>query len=623
MFNENTTTRQSIKSLAKQIKQHPMLFARLGECHIELNDWNRAEKILGAGTDDFPDYITGYLVLGEGYLYQDQIRDAEEAALNGLRHDPNHLGLMHLLEKVKRRREDFVAVDKIQRCIRMRDPLFDEALAKRDQEDPETVLVWSEYLTELMVRADERVAPPLAQREKRLDSSIEEDIEPVNESNSIDEESVSDLERPPDEETIEEETSQEEVPDLESRLLSAKTDEEMTEEADALADDIIRRVEEAQDAERKMKGHPPSDIEEPLDEGVDPLAVDDAAEESAPTASEEEELELPPLKEFPEDLKTNGEIESEIPSETNEIPEPSTEEIPDQAEELEAMKLDAAQDESESEPPEEEPFSDIEEPLELAEEESEIPPEDTAEDLEIPETSAAATDLEPPVAAIQDAKLVDEIEAEDIALSSVDEEISEVTETDEAIISETQELLAEFKKTESEDMPEDTEEPDFTEEEVTIRPAKIDNLALEEEARQEAEASKEESAEKEALDESEEVAAKPQKKATFKFLEDIDAFGLPMNMEDKELLQDLGLESEEQSKDRKEPEPQANTEGKPASPPPKNRIATRTLGELYATQQKYDEAIDVYQQLIEKDPENQSYKERLEDLKKRKALSSI
>ena len=43
-------------------------------------------------------------------------------------------------------------------------------------------------------------------------------------------------------------------------------------------------------------------------------------------------------------------------------------------------------------------------------------------------------------------------------------------------------------------------------------------------------------------------------------------------------------------------------------------IATRTLAELYAKQEKYDEAIEIYRQLLDIDPDNESYQDRLRKL---------
>ncbi|MCX6641598.1 MAG: hypothetical protein NTW14_14125 [bacterium] len=67
-----------------------------------------------------------------------------------------------------------------------------------------------------------------------------------------------------------------------------------------------------------------------------------------------------------------------------------------------------------------------------------------------------------------------------------------------------------------------------------------------------------------------------------------------------------------------EPEPQAASEKKVR---PRKKLATKTLGELYATQQKYDEAIEIYENLMETDPENRSYRKRLSELKGRRDLA--
>jgi tetratricopeptide (TPR) repeat protein len=60
-----------------------------------------------------------------------------------------------------------------------------------------------------------------------------------------------------------------------------------------------------------------------------------------------------------------------------------------------------------------------------------------------------------------------------------------------------------------------------------------------------------------------------------------------------------------------ESEPEAEVE----SPPPAKKIATKTLGELYARQNKFDEAIEIYESLTAEHPDNESYSRRLEDLR--------
>ena len=57
---------------------------------------------------------------------------------------------------------------------------------------------------------------------------------------------------------------------------------------------------------------------------------------------------------------------------------------------------------------------------------------------------------------------------------------------------------------------------------------------------------------------------------------------------------------------------------KPPEPAPKptgERIATKTLAELYASQGDWKRAIEVYEQLLKKFPTNTAYQQRLGELK--------
>jgi tetratricopeptide (TPR) repeat protein len=51
------------------------------------------------------------------------------------------------------------------------------------------------------------------------------------------------------------------------------------------------------------------------------------------------------------------------------------------------------------------------------------------------------------------------------------------------------------------------------------------------------------------------------------------------------------------------------------APPLHKTMATRTLGELYAGQNRFDEAIEIFQTLVVRNPGNESYLKRLNELK--------
>ncbi len=56
---------------------------------------------------------------------------------------------------------------------------------------------------------------------------------------------------------------------------------------------------------------------------------------------------------------------------------------------------------------------------------------------------------------------------------------------------------------------------------------------------------------------------------------------------------------------------------KPRSSSTKESLATPTLGEIYAAQRQYAKAIGVYELLLKKDPDNETYKQKIEQLRQR------
>ena len=64
-------------------------------------------------------------------------------------------------------------------------------------------------------------------------------------------------------------------------------------------------------------------------------------------------------------------------------------------------------------------------------------------------------------------------------------------------------------------------------------------------------------------------------------------------------------------------EPSPESQPEPETTPKKDPIVTATLGEIYAAQGHFSKAIGVYEILLRKDPANEHYKTKVEDLKKR------
>ncbi len=155
MQSKNPKCRQEIRRLQKRIKQSPMVFARLGECYLEAGDWENAKEILEKGLEDYPDYITGYLVLGEGYFSNGLLHDAEECALKGLEKNPHHLGLLELLKKIKQRSEEEQEVVRLQRTIRSIDPLAEGVSPLIQMEEDQSDQELDASITNLIERSSE------------------------------------------------------------------------------------------------------------------------------------------------------------------------------------------------------------------------------------------------------------------------------------------------------------------------------------------------------------------------------------------------------------------------------------------------------------------------------------
>ena len=79
------------------------------------------------------------------------------------------------------------------------------------------------------------------------------------------------------------------------------------------------------------------------------------------------------------------------------------------------------------------------------------------------------------------------------------------------------------------------------------------------------------------------------------------------------------LPAESSETEEKPAESEVETEEKKKSKKAKKKsapkIVTPTLGEIYTAQGQYDKALAVFEELLQKDPDNERYKEKIADLK--------
>jgi tetratricopeptide (TPR) repeat protein len=123
MFHDDRHIRQEIRRLKRQITQNPLLFARLGDCYLRLGDSEQAEAVLKEGIGTVQDYPNAYRVLAEIQFWKGFYRDAEENCRKGLERDPKHLGLLHLLMRIKKKEDNDWEASQIQRTLARLDPL--------------------------------------------------------------------------------------------------------------------------------------------------------------------------------------------------------------------------------------------------------------------------------------------------------------------------------------------------------------------------------------------------------------------------------------------------------------------------------------------------------------------
>jgi tetratricopeptide (TPR) repeat protein len=476
--------------------------------------------------EENPDYLTGHLLLGEGYLYAGFTRDAEECALKGLQKDPNHLGLLRLLEKVKRSTEEEVELNSVQEKLKELDPLCEGIAVSTDE--------WDYGAEEEIEDADADVEEAVAESSTfEIPSESKDDAAPGG--SPFPEDIVDEAELP--EITLETaETGEEPLQEDAGKEVEKAASREVSEFEfpEPPQDQNEEQVETAEaEPERKEEAAAISEVQGDIVEAAEAEKADIVAEEEPAEAKEEipevradTEDGLPDLAETEEPAAITPESETAETRETLPVEEPAEESQPKEAPGAAGAT---------STPIDEDPFG------------IESHAEEEAGSEEKPAELQAEADRRP---------------AEQADAAELPNEVGEAPAE-----------MVEPEKASQEDAS--TDEPPDTQKEDSLDPF--------------------------SLNESEDVKAF--EASLNAVLEDIGG--------DKEIIADLSAVSDEAS----QPE-DSITEDKPtAQAKPKKKIATKTLGELYASQKKYDEAIEIYNTLVENDPKNKQYKKRLEELK--------
>ncbi len=92
----------------------------------------------------------------------------------------------------------------------------------------------------------------------------------------------------------------------------------------------------------------------------------------------------------------------------------------------------------------------------------------------------------------------------------------------------------------------------------------------------------------------------------------------PETVTDREISKKMVADMVSPDEEAHDPDPEEAESLQEQPKKPGKKLATKTLGELYVAQNKYDEAIEIFDKLLEDNPDNVHYKKRLEELKKRR-----
>lgn len=321
MFEDDVKVRQEIRKLRKRAKKSPLLFARLGECYLSLGDWDKAKKVLESGVEAHPYYTTGLRILGEGYLLNGLNSDAEECAAKGLEQDPNHLGLLQLMEKVKKRQEENEEATQIRDRLNTLDPLLyvdqQETEEAVENEAPAEIQPESEQPVEEAPEDDfvediKKATRPKAAKKTEPESEITEEKATASETSESEEILAEDDEEASEINKMIEEMKSAGVSETEDSaepLSEAK--DATTEEVTDTKEEVPKAAEKKADAQSKATKaddktedqakdkDTPQQVEEPAQEAQpdsDPFGLDEEAESVEPKEAESKGKPAPKAK---------------------------------------------------------------------------------------------------------------------------------------------------------------------------------------------------------------------------------------------------------------------------------------------------------------------------------------
>jgi tetratricopeptide (TPR) repeat protein len=589
------TREETLEKLEARMQENPrsLLFARLADLYIQEGRLDEAIELCQKGLKHNPSYGTGHYILARAFMTKGDTEKAEAELKKVLAHDREHLAANKLLgDLMAQTGWETKAIMHFKEILRI-DPLHEEAqrmlgsLSPGDSLDeisgeplsvrsasPDEESTWTENLNSLF-----RDLPPsesVRMTDSRESSAESESVKPPD-SSSMDTMREEKKSIPDDTPSVEDQTFSEDLLDLNWE------------------DEVDKKAEEETPPRESVSGEEPA-----AGEAVSPPAWPESDEETASLIQPETDEEAPSPAGPERESETAGDVEEDrsdlTPAEeTPESPDefPGAFETKEDTGEQEDLSIpvssgDTGQVTEESRPSGDEPDAGSSEKDILITED--LIWDDSLNSVSPAEEGAIRTEQETSQPAQNLSAEPDLREEEPVPLVSsesvqpdVEEKISEGTDIhlppdeeppllfDDSEISESV-LPAESPATtpaeETRDVEAEFTEPPLEADEVSAEPPPV----------------------------REEAGIHPEKTAEVPAAE-TTATGIPA-------------------------QGKVDQEAPRSAPPPsdsdtKKKIVSPTLGEIYAAQGQYSKAIKVYSMLLEKYPDNDKYKAKIQELKSR------
>lgn len=163
-----------VKSLTQHLGAHKesMIFARLADKYLHLNEVQKAIEICQSGLRNHPQYASAYFVLAKCHLALQQYEEAEKHLKHLLNQDPRHLNGHKLYSELMARMGLSLRERDSQVRIHDLDPLYSLAEA-------EPAFVAEQAPAPVERFAPERAAPPAAPSAPAIETEPAEPFEPV------------------------------------------------------------------------------------------------------------------------------------------------------------------------------------------------------------------------------------------------------------------------------------------------------------------------------------------------------------------------------------------------------------------------------------------------------------